>query len=180
MRHAQDCDNRKFRQVEIEDCPKRSIYAGSAMSWCSEWLRIWMKNGNRTRSDLATLAEVDPANVSRWLSGHSKPDRSAIETLSKALDNQDAADLLIAWLQDLLPDGWDKFLRVERKFFDTSSSFVRDSTIDYKPSKRSFPPGMSDELVEQLIFFGTLAVTNPDIRKIIEVCFEAAKRPKID
>lgn len=139
-----------------------------------------MKSGNRTRADLATMAAVDPANVSRWLSGHSKPDRSAIETLTQVLNDQDSADLLIAWLQDLLPHGWDKYLRVERRYFDSSSSAVSEDTTNYKPSRRAFPPGMSDELVEQLIFFGALAVTNPDIRKIIEVCFDAANRSKIE
>jgi hypothetical protein len=44
---------------------------------------------------------------------------------------------------------------------------------------RSLPSSIGCALAERLIFFGKLAVLNPDIRKILDVCYDAARRAEI-
>lgn len=146
------------------------------MSWCSEWIRDWLRNG-RSQAELAGLGDVDPANVSRWLSGQSKPDREAVGRLIASLGDSEAAELLVAWLRDILPEGAERLVRVAAvpKSGDRATT-LRDDEAVYGGKAQVFPDGMSADLRERLLFFGELAVENTDVRKILDVCYQAARR----
>jgi transcriptional regulator with XRE-family HTH domain len=136
------------------------------MSWCAEWMRDWLDAAGRSQLELARLADVDAANVSRWLRGHSKPDRDAIAKLAEALPRRDASELVCAWLRDQMPRYAQQLVEVQ----------AITNSVQEEPSPHDFPSGISAELKKRLIFFGKLAVQNPDIRKILDVCYDAATR----
>ena len=116
--------------------------------------------------DLARLAGVDAANVSRWLRGQSKPDREALAKLSEVLPRGEAADLVCAWLRDQMPRYAQQLVEVH----------AITQTAGEDIPRKDFPEGISNELRKRLIFFGKLAVQNSELRKIIDVCYEAARR----
>ncbi len=149
-----------------QDCEGRNHRHHSRMSWSAEWMRDWLDAEGRSQLDLARLAGVDAANVSRWLRGQSKPDREAVAKLTEVLPRQEAAALVCAWLRDQMPRYAHEL--VEVRALPTSAS-------DEEPIN-GFPEGLSAELRKRLIFFGKLAIENPDIRKILDVCYKAAKR----
>lgn len=153
------------------------------MSWCSEWIRDWLRAGDRSQSDLASLVGVDPANVSRWISGQSKPDKEAVARLIQTIGPLDASHLLVAWLKDVLPSGTENLVRISAvPAMDMRSdpeNNLSDDLVAYQSNGRVLPSGMGAELAERLIFFGKLAVLNPDIRKILDVCYDAARRAEI-
>lgn len=138
------------------------------MSWTSEWLRDWLEMGvkRRTQAELATLAGVDPANVSRYLSGQNRPDGEVISRMISNLGQDDAERLVIAWLMDLLPPNAKSLVRI----LPNAKSKVSE------PEEGLFLYGMGKDLKHRLEFFGKLAMVNPDIRKIIDVCYDAAQR----
>jgi hypothetical protein len=143
------------------------------MSWSAEWMRDWLNKGNRTQNELASLSNSYPGSVSRWLSGQTYPNREAVTALVESLDDADAAEFLIAWLKDNLPDNGRRLINI-RPAGKTQPSVLRE---EYKANtKASFPPGISNELREQLVFFSKLAIENPDVRKIVEICYQAATR----
>jgi len=129
-------------------------------------MRDWLDAKGRSQLDLARLANVDAANVSRWLRGQSKPDREAVAKLAEMLPQHDAAELVCAWLRDQMPKYAEQFIEVRA---------ILSSTRE-EPPNHEFPHGISTELRKRLIFFGKLAVQNPEIRKILDVCYKAAKR----
>lgn len=136
------------------------------MSWSAEWMRDWLDAAGSSQLELARLAGVDAANVSRWIRGQSKPDRQAIAKLAETLPQHEAAELVCAWLRDQMPKYAQQL--VEVRPIPTSAQ--------EEPPAVDFPAGTSAELRKRLIFFGKLAVQNPDIRKILDVCYKAAKR----
>lgn len=140
------------------------------MSWCAEWMRDWLDAEGHSQLDLARLAGVDAANVSRWLRGRSKPDREAVAKLTEILPRSEAAELVCAWLRDQMPKYASQLVEVHA--IATSPS--------EEPPAHDLPEGISAELRKRLIFFGKLSVQNPDIRKILDVCYEAAKRTEIN
>jgi transcriptional regulator with XRE-family HTH domain len=142
----------------------------AGMSWCSEWIRDWLNTSGKNQGKLAELAGIDPGNVSRWLSGQSKPDREAITALIDSLDEDFATGLLVAWLKDALPDGSEHLVHIAPA---PERAMVKE---EHRRTEGAFPAGMSSELRQRLVFFGKLAVANPDLRKIVDVCYEAAMR----
>jgi transcriptional regulator with XRE-family HTH domain len=138
------------------------------MSWTIEWMRDWLGSdpGRRTQTELAAIAGADPANVSRWLNGQSKPERDVIERLLPQLDDDEATRLATAWLRDQLPDSASRLVQIL-----PAKPKIREAT----PAP-TLPAGMSADLREKLAYFGRLALANPDVRKILDVCHDAAKR----
>jgi hypothetical protein len=119
------------------------------------------------------LGNSYPGSVSRWLSGQTYPNREAVAALVESLNDADAAEFLVAWLKDILPENGRRLISI-RPVGKTQSSVLRE---EYQATtKASFPPGTSNELRKQLVFFSELAVKNPDVRKIVEVCYQAATR----
>ncbi len=129
-------------------------------------MRDWLDSEARSQLDLARLAGVDAANVSRWLRGQSKPDREAIAKLTEILPRREAAELVCAWLRDQMPKYAGQLVEVRAVPLSQSEEVHANG----------FPEGISTELRKRLIFFGKLAIENPDIRKILDVCYKAAKR----
>ena len=129
-------------------------------------MRDWLDAKGHTQLELARLAGVDAANVSRWLRGQSRPDREAIAKLTEVLPRQEAANLLCAWMRDLMPKYAQDLVEVR----------TIPTAVSEEPTCTGFPEGISAELRKRLIFFAKLAVQNPDIRKILDVCYKAAKR----
>jgi len=129
-------------------------------------MRDWLDAEGRSQLELARLANVDAANVSRWLRGQSKPDREAVAKLTEMLPQREAAELVCAWLRDQMPKYAEQLVEVR-----SIPSSARE-----EPPNHEFPQGISTELRKRLIFFGKLAVQNPEIRKILDVCYKAAKR----
>lgn len=150
----------------LKDCEGRNDEHHSLMSWCAEWMRDWLDAGGHSQLELARLAGVDAANVSRWLRGQSKPDREAVAKLTEILPKQEAAELVCAWLRDQMPKYAQDLVEVRP---------LAPAAIDDVPAN-GFPEGISGELRKRLIFFAKLAIQNPDIRKILDVCYKAAKR----
>ena len=138
------------------------------MSWTVEWMRDWLGNGpeRRTQAELAAVAGSDPANISRWLNGQTKPDRDVIDRLLSQLDDAEATRLATAWLRDQLPASAAHLIHI----------LPAKSKIKEPSPASGLPAGMSADLREKLGYFGRLAMTNPDVRKILDVCFDAAKR----
>lgn len=148
------------------------------MSWYSEWMRDWLRSG-KTQGDLAEMAGVNPANVSRWLSGRSRPDAEAMGRLVANMERSDAAKLLAAWLRDFIPEGAGHLVRLEALPSSRGETTLKDDEGVYRVRTDSgFPAGMSEDLRERLRFFGQLALENPDIRKIVDVCYDAALRAR--
>lgn len=129
-------------------------------------MRDWLDAENRTQIDLARLAGVDAANVSRWLRGQSNPDRKAVAKLVEILPRHEAAELVCAWLRDQMPKFASQLVEVH----------TVPTALGEEPANHEFPEGISQELRKRLIFFGKLAIQNPDIRNILNVCYDAAKR----
>ncbi|MFT3990043.1 MAG: helix-turn-helix transcriptional regulator [Luteolibacter sp.] len=138
------------------------------MSWTSEWLKDWLSAGKtrRTQVELAALAGVDPANISRYLSGQTRPESDVIERILSKLSQEDGARLVTAWLTDSLPSSARQLVQI----FPNTTSKVSDQTDDL------FLYGIGRDLRERLEFFGRLAMVNPDVRKILDVCYDAARR----
>lgn len=134
------------------------------MSWCSEWIRNWLRGGPRTQIELARLAGVDSANVSRWLSGQSRPDAEVVARMAKNLGAPEAEGLAVAWAKDLVPAGLAPYLEIRGRSAETDAP---------KPSWPVFSD-LGQDLLEKLELFGRLAVANPDLRRIIDVVYEAA------
>lgn len=133
------------------------------MSQCSEWLRDWLRTAGRTQSDLARLAKVDGANVSRWISGRSRPDSEAIQRLIANLEPVDAAALAVVWVRDQLP------AEVARHILVTP---ISDRAAE-RPDSGYKIQSLGRDLSEKLEAFGRLALINPDLRRIIDVVFDA-------
>lgn len=129
-------------------------------------MRDWLDAQGRSQLDLARLAGVDAANVSRWLRGHSRPDREAVAKLAEVLPQAEATQLVCAWLRDQMPKYAQQLVEVR----------AVTATVGSESALHDFPQGISAELRKRLIFFGKLAVQNPEIRKILDVCYRAAKR----
>jgi len=165
---------------QMRSCRKSFSDYFSAMSWCSEWIRDWLRAGDRSQSDLASLGGVDPGNVSRWISGQSKPDKEAVAKLIQCVGPSEGSHLLVAWLKDTLPPGAENLVRIAAVPSPGVSgeyeSNCNDDDVPHRFKGRVLPSGIGGELAERLIFFGELAVLNPDVRKIIDVCYEAAQR----
>ena len=138
------------------------------MSWTVEWMRDWLGRGpnRRTQTELASIADSDPANVSRWINGQTKPEREVIERLLTQLDDDEATRLATAWLRDQLPAPASRLVQI----------LPAQSKVKEGSPTAGFPAGMSADLREKLAFFGRLAMSNPDVRKILDVCHDAAKR----
>ena len=134
------------------------------MSWCSEWIRNWLRGGPRTQLELARLAGVDSANVSRWLSGRSRPDSEAVARMVKNLSDPEAANLAVAWAKDLIPVALAPYLEIRGKL---------DGVKPPPPQASGFAE-LGEDLLEKLALFGQLAVANPDLSKIMDVVYEAA------
>lgn len=129
-------------------------------------MRDWLDTQGRSQVDLARLAGVDAANVSRWLRGQSKPDREAVSRLAEILPQPEAAQLVCAWLRDQMPKYAQQLVEVR----------AIPAAPGEEANPQEFPEGISGELRKRLIFFGKLAVQNPEIRKILDVCYKAATR----
>lgn len=148
------------------------------MSWCSEWVHDWLRKSGRTQADLAGVGGVDRANVSRWQSGQSKPDREIIANLINELPVAEATGLLVAWLKDSVPEGGAGLVQIVAAEAEASQTMVREDF--QRAGQRLFPAGMSADLQERLLFFGHLAVGNPDIRRILDLCYQLARRGEAD
>jgi transcriptional regulator with XRE-family HTH domain len=136
------------------------------MSWTTEWMRNWLSAGKklrRTQIELAALAELGPANVSRWLSQQTKPDQESIEMIAAKLEPAEAQ----AWLHDHVPLAARHLVEVRP---------VGNKPLEGPPPEKAFPEGMSTELKERLIFFGQMAMASPEVRQILNVCYDAAQR----
>lgn len=157
------------------DCAKSNFLQSQSMSLCSEWIRDWLRRSGKSQSELASLGGVDPANVSRWINGQSRPDREAIGRFALALPHSEGTALMIAWLKDLLPEGADERIQIEPVLEEDDGCELREDTPPYQ-AHSLFPPAMGIDLRERLLFFGKLALENPDIRKILDVCYQAAVR----
>jgi transcriptional regulator with XRE-family HTH domain len=129
-------------------------------------MRDWLDAKGGSQTDLARLAGVDAANVSRWLRGQSKPDREAVSKLLEILPQREASELVCAWLRDQMPKYAQQLVEVR----------ALPLSVSEETPVNDFPEGFSVELRKRLIYFGKLAVQNPDIRKILDVCYKAAKR----
>lgn len=134
------------------------------MSWCSEWIRNWLRNGPRTQLEFARLAGVDAGSISRWLSGQSRPDGEILARFAGRLPDAEMGELVAAWVKDQLPDSLRRYVVIQPA--DTATEFAEDPV-----AKTS---GFSDDLRERLEFFGLLSIDNPPIRKILDVVYEAA------
>ncbi len=134
------------------------------MSWCSEWIRNWLRGGPRTQLELARLAGVDSANVSRWLSGQSRPDAEVVARMAKNLNESEAANLAVAWAKDLIPLALSPYLEIRGKH----------GKAEPPPPPLSGFADLGQDLLEKLELFGRLAVANPELRRIIDVVYEAA------
>lgn len=151
------------------------------MSWCAEWIRDWLNKNKKSQASLSRLCGIGPDNISRWLNGQSRPDREAISRLVTNLQGAEAAELLVAWLKDCIPAGSDSLVRMEAvPPLAPNNTTLREDGALYRAQQQYFPPGMSADLRERLLFFGQLALDNPDIRKILDVCYQAAKRGSDD
>jgi len=138
------------------------------MSWTVEWMRDWLGSGpgRRTQTELAAIADSDPANVSRWINGQTRPEREVIERLLSGLGDEEATRLATAWLRDQMPASAARLVQI----------LPAKSKVKEGSPAAGFPAGMSADLREKLAFFGRLAMNNPDVRKILDVCHDAAKR----
>jgi hypothetical protein len=83
----------------------------------------------------------------------------------------EASRLLVAWLRDQLPAGLEHLVVIQPVPGVREAPPRREET-----DLHGFPVGMSDDLRERLLFFGQLALANPDMRSILDVCYQAAKR----
>ena len=139
------------------------------MSWCSEWIRDWLRNGPRTQLELARIAGIDAGSVSRWLNGQSLPDSEVLKRFHGRLPDAEFANLLVAWLQDQLDDSLLPLVKITpAEGLDPDAGYrIKD------PAKGEFHR-FGAELREKLEFFGLLSIHNPAIRKILDVCYEAA------
>ena len=134
------------------------------MSWCSEWIRDWLRNGPRTQLELARLGGVDAGSVSRWLSGQSRPDGDILVRFAGRLPDSEMTGLVAAWVKDQLPETLRRYVVIQSS--DTANQVAVEPVAQIS--------GFSDDLRERLEFFGLLSIDNPAIRKIIDVVYEAA------
>lgn len=129
-------------------------------------MRDWIERGKRSQMELASLGEVAPANVSRWLSGQHRPDRNAIEKILSKLPIEEATDLIIAWLKDQIPESATNLIDIVP---------VAPNSKSPKLQFDAFPKGMSSKLKKHLILIGNLAMKDPKIFRIVESCCNIAE-----
>jgi transcriptional regulator with XRE-family HTH domain len=146
------------------------------MSRTTEWMRDWISEGGkrRTQLELARMAGLNPANISRWLSHQTKPDQEAIDAIAACLSEQDALGLTRAWLQDHTPARLVR--RVEVTATTTTTTVPPARPGREEEGAGGYPAGMSRPLKEKLHFIGGLAMTHPDVRRIIDVLHDLAQR----
>lgn len=96
------------------------------------------------------------------------------------MDRSEASELLVAWMRDFIPDGAERLIRLETVAGELEeANLLKEEEGRYHTAvQRLFPAGMSDELQEKMLFFAQLAVENPDVRKIMDVCYQAAQRAR--
>src|SRR4030095_14989988 len=72
------------------------------MSYFSAALDSLMRQRGLKQAHLARSADIDQAQISRYLSGENRPDADALERLCKAL-SEDATTLLLGHVRDEIP-----------------------------------------------------------------------------
>lgn len=80
----------------------------------------------------------------------------------------------------MLPTGHEKLVHIYSLVPETGAGSEK-SPADKKQAPAAedpckFPSGISTDLQERLVYFSKLAVVNPDVRKIVDVCYDAVTR----
>ncbi len=86
----------------------------------------------------------------------------------------------MAWVKDMLPAGHEKLVHIYSLVSETEAGETKEPAGKKQApaavDATKFPDGISADLKEQLVHFSKLSVENPDIRKIIDICYEAITR----
>lgn len=139
------------------------------MNRFSQKLQHVLKTTRWNKKELARQAEVSPSNVSRWEKGSQLPNKAALGKIIDALPEEQAADLVVAWLRDSLPENAANLVGVTSKH---PSSIVRDEATD------PWPEIMGPELRRKFIDFAHLACERDEVMDIVDVLHTAAMRLK--
>ena len=89
--------------------------------------------------------------------------------MASKLDSAGAARLVVAWLRDQTPESVRHLVTVHPA-----------NTGKSEESREDFPGDMGVELKERLVFFGHLAMNNVHVRKIPDICYEAARHSETE
>ncbi|MES2996668.1 MAG: helix-turn-helix transcriptional regulator [Verrucomicrobiota bacterium] len=116
---------------------------------------------------LAHACGMNPSRISQWKNGKGWPERHALAKLAEVLPG-DAAELIAAWVKDLLPRE-STLVSIEPR---RESSSVREDEAPYHAWHGNVPK----DLRQMFSDFAELAMVNEDVMKIVEVLHAAAMR----
>lgn len=137
------------------------------MSAFSERLGDLLEKNGWSKTELARRCGTTPGNVSRWHRTNALPDKEALGRLISEVDEKAAGGLLAAWVSDSLPPAAGNFIRIEARH---GSSSVAESPGD------DWPPELSARTRRKFCDFARLAMSYPDVMKIVDVLHAAAMR----
>lgn len=133
----------------------------------SQRLQDVLASTSWTQKEFASRAGVSAANVSRWLSGKSLPDRQALGKVMAVLPEELAPGLIVAWVYDALPPNADRLVVVGPK---NASLKVAELPPD------EWPAELNRATRKKFIDFSRLATEHPDVMNIVDVLHAAAMR----
>ncbi len=120
-----------------------------------------------TQIELARRCKVNAGNLSRWCQGKTLPDRTALAKLVMGVSEEDAGQLVIAWIEDMLPPEAADLVSVTLRH---ASARLQEGPTE------EWPSGMSPATRRKFLDFSQLAMTNADVMDIVEVLHSAAMR----
>lgn len=118
---------------------------------------------------LAHACGMNPSRISHWKNGKGWPERHALAKLVEVLPD-DAAELVAAWVTDLLPRE-SKMVSIEPR---RATSGLNEEATPYQAWLGNVPA----DLRQMFSDFAELAMQNDDVMKIVEVLHTAAMRMK--
>jgi predicted transcriptional regulator len=135
-------------------------------------LAKYLRENHWTQQHLAGLLDADQATVSRWLSGRVQMGGETLSKLIAVVPDEQKSLLLEAYLRDQIPEGCDYLVNLSSVGADKARM---KPAISAEPE---FPRSMDPQLRRRLVFFSNMAMSSPDIRKLIDVVYKLASRGK--
>jgi transcriptional regulator with XRE-family HTH domain len=121
--------------------------------------RLRDANGGRLH-DVAELAGVSVASISRIISGQTSPSVSQIQALARELGKKEGAELIADYCRDLIPNGLRRQIRIE-----VLSTNTRCLSPERLPGSLEFLSPRGQQMIEKLV---QLLLADPELLQTFE------------
>lgn len=132
------------------------------------YMRLRDANGGNLH-EVADLAGVSVASISRIISGQTSPSLSQIQALALELGKEEGAELIADYCRDLIPSGLRRQIHIE-----VISSNTKNLSSERLPGSLEFLPAHAQKMIEKLV---QLLLEDPKLLESFEDYIDVLHNP---